>query len=679
MTGEFSHDWDTSLAGRSELSAVPISKISNTQTTPAMIKPPLATTISSLLVCSMIITPTMLLGAGGYRGTVEGVAENETARRADYVARGEAAIDAGNAAMKEKDYEKATAYYKNACDLIPDAPNTHSLHREAVHKFCDASVELAKQLITEGRYQQAQDTLQLVLDDRYNPKCKDAIIILARLEQPDYYNKTITPKSRANVEQVKQWFIEAQGFYDTGRLNLARQRCEHILNVDPYNRAARQFEEKIDRAIDDYGIDAYNETRARQVADVTTAWALPVRKFNIEAPSTIINESTTVSTEKIRRKLESIIIPKLEFHEATIREAIDFLKKKSVDLDDKSPAGEKGVNIVLKLEGSGGGGGGGALPGGPAAPPPGIPGIPGLDAAPAAAAPGGMAPAAGPATSPADVRITVSLTNIPLVEALKYVTGLANLKFKVEPFAVSVVPLSEPTDVLVTKEWKISPDLIPRTPGAGGAAASALAAPAFTARGGAGGAATDTTKGGVGITDRESAKNWLIANGVAFNGAASAIYIVKSSRLIVRNTQDQLDLVDQIIAVGGEGNNGPVQVEIEAKFIEIQQNNLKELSFDVLLGQAHIPGNKERFLRRWHSRYLTRSESRGLPLRRSRARILSAPLGAPDRSPRTTAAQITPSAPTPLTLCSSRPSARVPSPRRSSVLRAFSPTRNFSS
>jgi general secretion pathway protein D len=187
------------------------------------------------------------------------------------------------------------------------------------------------------------------------------------------------------------------------------------------------------------------------------------------------------------------------------------------------------------------------------------------------------------------VRITVSLTNIPLVEALRYVTGLANLKFKVEPYAVSVVPLSEPTDVLVTKEWKISPDLIPRTPGAGGAAASALAAPAFTARG-AGAAQGDATKGTVGIADRETAKNWLIANGVQFNGNASAIYIVKSSRLIVRNTQDQLDLVDQIISAGGS-TEGPVQVEIEAKFIEIQQNNLKELSFDVLLGQAHIPGN----------------------------------------------------------------------------------------
>ncbi|MEI9894882.1 MAG: hypothetical protein WDN28_13605 [Chthoniobacter sp.] len=94
----------------------------------------------------------------------------------------------------------------------------------------------------------AENTLRIVLDERYDPHCKRAIIILARLEQPDYYNKTIGPKFRASVEQVKQWFIEAQGFYDTGRFQLAKKRCEQILNVDATNIAARRFEEKIDRA-----------------------------------------------------------------------------------------------------------------------------------------------------------------------------------------------------------------------------------------------------------------------------------------------------------------------------------------------------------------------------------------------------------------------------------------------
>ena len=549
-----------------------------------MPKPPLATTISSLLVCSIVITPAVAF-AQGYRGSVESVAEREKARRYDYERRGREAIDSGDRAMKDRDYEKAQAYYKQATDIVPNAPNSRSLYEEALDKFCDASVRLAEQRITEGRYADADNVLTIVLDERYNPSYKKAIIIKARLEQPDYYNKTVGPQFRANVEKVKQMFIEAQGFFDTGRYDLAKKRCEQILGIDKYNIAARKMQEVIDRKISDYGVAAYNETRADSIRQVDLAWQRPIRRFNL--PTEIpVPEGRTDSglTERIRRKLELIVIPKLEFREATIREAVDYLKKKSQELDIDSPAGEKGVNIVLKLDSTGGGAPVGLPEAAPA-----VPGIPGLDPVPGAA-PAMPAMPAAPLGDPGAARITVALTNIPLIEALRYVTGLANLKFKVEPYAVSVVPLSEPTDVLVTKEWKIQPDLIPRTPGAGGAAGAALAAPSF----GGGGAPADASKGGSAIADRESAKNWLIANGVSFNGQSSAIYIVRSSRLIVRNTQDQLDLIDTIIQTGGQGQ-GPVQVEIESKFVEISQNNLKELGFDWLLGGFNLPSSNRVF------------------------------------------------------------------------------------
>lgn len=219
---------------------------------------------------------------------------------------------------------------------------------------------------------------------------------------------------------------------------------------------------------------------------------------------------TPVGKDAIRRKLERIIIPKIELREATIREAIDFLKKKAVELDADSPSGERGVNIVLKLDNAG-----------PGTATPAIPAIPGLDQIPNAM------PTVG---NPADARITVSLSNIPLVEALKYVTGLANLKYKIEPYGISIVPITENSDVLVTKEWTVPPDLIPRIPSAG---------------------LQEVTKGGKGVVDRESSKNWLTANGVSFNANASAIYVAKSNRLIVRNTQDQLDLIDTVINQGG--------------------------------------------------------------------------------------------------------------------------------
>lgn len=180
-------------------------------------------------------------------------------------------------------------------------------------------------------------------------------------------------------------------------------------------------------------------------------------------------------TSRMRQKLERIVIPKLEFREATIQEAIDYLSQQSVELDTESPASDRGVRFALKI--------------------------------------GNVAPAVPGTPSPADARITVSLTNIPLIEALRYVTSLANLKFKVQPDQVVIVEITENTEVLITKEWKVPPGLIP---GSG----------------------------------EDMAKNWLVANGVQFNGQASATFIVNSNRLIVRNTQDQLDLIDGLMPTG---------------------------------------------------------------------------------------------------------------------------------
>ena len=545
-----------------------------------MMKTPLATTISSALFGSLILAPASSFGAdGGYHA--QSAAEREIARRPDYVRRGESAIEKGDKAMKDKDYDQAVAQYKLAVDIIPDAANSRRQYLRALDKFSEASVKLAEQRITEGRYQDAELTLKLVLEDRYNPKYKDAIIILARLEQPDYYNKTITPKFRGNVEQVKQYFVEADGFYQSGRYDLALKRTEQILNLDQYNIAARKMQEKVNKAIDDYGIASFDETRSRFARNLDKAWAMPIRRFNLPTGQIVEQTKTEISrTDLITRKLERIIIPKLEFKEATIAEAVEFLKEKSrvLDTTDPNPA-SRGVNIVLKLEGGGGG------PAPEAAPAPGAPAIPGLEALPGAAPAAGAAPAFA-AGNPGDARITVSLTNIPLSEALRYVTNLAGLKYKVEPFAVSIVPASTNTETVITKEYKVRPDLIGRGP-ANVAEPGGLGAPA-------GGGPADATRGGSGIAKREAAKDWLIANGVTFGPQASAIYIPSSTKLIVRNTQEQLDLVESIIAAG-ESGNGVVQIEIESKFVEITQNNLKELGFDWLLGGANVPGSNRVF------------------------------------------------------------------------------------
>jgi general secretion pathway protein D len=545
-----------------------------------MIRHSLAST-AVLLAAVSVITPTFA-GPTGYETTTtttttaHGAVERELARRYDRAERiGREAIAAGDRAMHEKDYETAFAQYKLACDNIPNSPNTRHLYHRALDGMCDAGVKLAEQRIAEGRYADAEATLKIILSEQYDPRCREAVVILARLETPGFYNRTITPKFRANVEEVKRLLLEADGFYETARYDLAFKRYEQVLNIDPYSIAARKGEEKVNLARDNAALAGYNEARSRAMWRLDLAWSNPVRKFGARDSFVIENNSSAAAgTQRIQTKLNQIIIPRLEFREASIREAVDYLRKRSVELDNTGIE-PRGVNIVLKLESAPGV----ALP---TPEPAAAPQIPGLEPIPGAAPAAPAAAPALPAINPNEARITIALTNIPLIEALKYITELANLKFKVEPYAVSIVPQGTPTEVLLSKEYKVPPGFIGTVAGTPGTDALAPAAPA------------DATKGGSAIAGRRDAKEFLIASGVQFPPGASATYIAATSRLIVRNTQENLDLIDTLVASGAQG--GPVQVEIEAKFVEIAQNNLKELSFDWLVGAANVPKSGSLFV-----------------------------------------------------------------------------------
>ncbi len=68
---------------------------------------------------------------------------------------------------------------------------------------------------------------------------------------------------------------------------------------------------------------------------VTKAWELPVTKFD-EGPTAIIEqpEITVRGTQIISNKLDAIQIPRINFTDSSIAEAIGFLRKRAAELDD---------------------------------------------------------------------------------------------------------------------------------------------------------------------------------------------------------------------------------------------------------------------------------------------------------------------------------------------------------
>ena len=438
-------------------------------------------------------------------------------------------VQKGNAAVADNDYESAYALFKSAVDSLPQSGDASSeIRKQALGGFCNAAVLLARQRVSEGRYADARTTVEVVLENRYDPNYGPAISLRSQLMDPQGFpdRGTITPRHVANIEEVKRLIQEGDGYYATGRYDIAFKRCEQALNIDKYNIAARRLMEKINLARQQYADAAYSETRGAMLADVDKAWGLPLRKFT-DGQTAIVEQPQMDSrgSQAINNKLDTIIIPRIDFTDSSIKEALDFIKKRASDLDE-GDSDNKGINIVLKL----------------------------------------------PPDSPdAAYPITLSLSDVPLREALRYVTEAANLKIKIETHAVVVVPATENTDVLITKEYKVPPGFITATPGSAPAPVSGVAAGSQSV-----------------IAARSIAKDFLETQGVEFPAGASANYISLTSRLIVKNTQANLELIDALVETSVATK--PTQVEIEAKFLEVSQNNLNELGFDWLLGQFALAG-----------------------------------------------------------------------------------------
>jgi general secretion pathway protein D len=549
---------------------------------------------SSLVTCHLSLILAALapmLCTAALAQNTNRVAEREAARRQAALPRGQEALGRAKAAMAEGNYTVAHEEFRVALTFLPDAVISEKSHDEALAGFCASGMKLAEQKIAEGKPGEAEAICREILSNRYDPDCRPAAEMLARLLAPGTVNRTVGPKFLSKVEEVKKLLVDAEGYYMSGRYDLAFKKYEQVLALDPYNVAARRGEERLNLTKTHYGEEAYNETRSRQLWEVQKGWEEPVKKYGeTVGPITDAFAKDATGTARITTKLNSIIIPRIEFRDASIREAIEFLRQQAAE-NDPGADGRKGVDIVLR---------------------PNTLGtraettsttttstvVSSTSTAPAvspepAAVPPPVTTISAPSMNPGEARITLTLNQIPLGEALRYIASQAGLKVKIEPYAISIIPISELSNDLLTKQYRVPPGFISGSLNPSGSALNQPAGNSRTATQTTGTAKdTQESTGGRLLVNREGAKEFLEGQGVSFSvPGSSANFLPQNSRLIVRNTADMLELVDAIVEQANV--SGPKQVEIEAKFIEITQNNLKALGFDWLLGPFTFGGNNQ--------------------------------------------------------------------------------------
>jgi general secretion pathway protein D len=475
-------------------------------------------------------TTTSHAGEGGF-STVD-IAEREVIRRQQRVSQATEEEAAGDKAMADRDYEAAVGHYRAALDLIPDSDLFREQRQRVIAKYANASVKLARQRADGGEYDAARTLLNNVL--AIDPENTAAQRLLDQLEDPEWFNPANSKEHMGNVQEVKRNLDLGLGYFDLGQFDKARESFNRVLAIDPYNTAARRQLERTERRISDYLLSARDHTRAKMLREVDEQWETAVPSLTGEGGLGEIDRGGGIdSSQVILDKMRTLIIPSVALDQATVEEAVEFLRLKSKELDvATTDPTKKGVNFILRL----------------------------------------------PATGAMPRISSLNLSNVPLEAAVKAVADQAGLRSRVEQFAVIIAPADSDQE-LATKVFRVPPDFLTLGGSAGGDAEGGGGADPFAAGGG-------TEGGGSAIRPRASAIDILKQAGIQFPESGTAFFSSATSTLTVRNTPANLDLVDQFVE--SISNKISKMINITAKFIEVNQKNTDEFGFDWLIGAFDV-------------------------------------------------------------------------------------------
>jgi general secretion pathway protein D len=508
--------------------------------------------------------------AGESNNSYSDLAKREMIRRQNNVAEGDQLLAEGREAYAKGDYQMAVDKYTQALSKVPEAPMFADRRQSFINHLSDASVALAMQHRKVGKYTEARTLLDGVLAvDPGNGAAKREI---GYLDDPIRTNPGLTYEHTQNVDKVRRTLYTAEGNYNLGKYDDAKRDYENVLRLDAYNSAARRGLEKLAQAKSDYYRAAYDHTRAELLSQVDAAWELsvPADTPNLE-PGPGPNQDNQGGVAYITEKLRRIVIPKLDFDDTTVEEAIDFLRLRAAELDtlELDPA-KKGVNFVVRR--------------------PRATGLPSItpDAGTDATAPGATEPVTpstvGVISDPGSLRVKeLRVRNVPLAVALKYICDQTKLRYKVDDFAVTLVPQTESGEDIFTRNFTVPPDFATQldTASAGGAGGGAEADPFASSTSGVGAA---TPK----IAARKPITELLKNSGIAFPEGSSAT-LSANGVLLVTNTPSELDKVETLVETTKVKQ--PKQVKITTKFVEISQENNDELGFDWIVTPFGLSNN----------------------------------------------------------------------------------------
>ena len=503
----------------------------------------------------------------------------EKLRRQAYDAQARREIVEARRAMSDEDYRAAVRHYGNAANLLNGRTGSTDMRRECEQGVAEGLYRAAMQEDRTGRRDRALKLMAKAIDlchprarRQYEQWVKegdpakeivDIAAISHRRNAKDY--KDARGKNLRHLKRARQYLA-------TRELDKALDECELVLVADPYNQEALRVRKAIQKKRRTILAQERAATREGMIADVDEAWrpvyAVDAREIADSAAQTL-KSPTGADAERsveqsIIKRMKEMRLPSISFKPpATIIDAVEFFRTASKDYDRPDiPVEQRGFNFVLKTPNA-------------------------LQATateePAEEASGfgsddESAQPAGQAGVPVIPMIAVS--NISFYDALKQVCELVGYKFKVQGSIVIVMHKNASTDEMVTRSYPVLSSFMDRMTSAS-SDMKEMKSSGFG--GGSSRASEEETEG----NQEKDWKEFFSLLGVQWPEGSSIMYIKTIGKLRVKNTYENLAELEQALT---EMNADPKLIEIEARFVEVCQEDLNSLGFEWILNGDYALG-----------------------------------------------------------------------------------------
>jgi general secretion pathway protein D len=484
--------------------------------------------------------------------TAIGAAHQEAVSRQKLVVSANQAISDGQRLLGSGNYDEAAERFQYALDALTPGGVSATSYNRAEAGLAAAKAGQAQQFAKDNKFAQAASLLQeavvLQPDNPVYPADieelkKEQLAYEEQVRDPEgtVNNPAVTDEFKARVATVQKLLFQGDAYFRTGQFDKSEETYSKILILDPYNKAARDKMAHIELYKNRADGFRHEQYEGAQMEKVNHGWAEAISPDIVAAPSATGPVVSTSNRANITRKLQSIIIDKVNFEKLDIAAVIQFLQQKSKELDPD----HQGINFVLRLSSD-------------TTPAPDA----GAAAAPAAGAPADASAAAASAHT-IHREVSITLSDVPLSEVLGYIIQQTNLQYSVEDYAVYLRPSIDEGETLSVRTFLVPPGFFD-----GSTLRVTVAAP------------TDAQPSTV-ESIRVEVQQQLADKGIRFPAGATASFLPGSSRLVVRDTPEQLDLIANLIE---QSSKETPQVQIEAKVAEFNQDAIKALTFNYIAG-----------------------------------------------------------------------------------------------